>query len=39
MARHFVIMSSSYTEGKRIALDYSKPEQLDSEFLKEKIKR
>lgn len=39
MARHFVIMSSSYTEGKRIALDYSKPEQLDSEFLKEKIKK
>lgn len=37
MARHFVIMSSSYTEGKRIALDYSKPEQLDSKFLKSQV--
>ena len=39
MARHFVIMSSSYTKGKRIALDYSKPEQLDSTFLKSQIQK
>lgn len=39
MARHFVIMSSSYTEGKRIALDYSNPKQLKSKFLKAQIQK
>lgn len=39
MARHFVIMSSSYTKGKRIALDYSKPEQINSDFLKKEIQK
>ena len=39
MARHFVIMSSSYSKGTRIAIDYSKEEELKTEFIEKQVER
>lgn len=37
MARHFVIMSSSYSLGKRIAIDYSSENKLDFDVINKQI--
>lgn len=37
MARHFVIMSSSYSKGTRIAIDYAKEEELNVNFIEKQI--
>ena len=39
MAKHFVIMSSSYSKGTRIAIDYAKKEELNTEFIEEQVKK
>ncbi len=39
MARHFVIMSSSYSKGTRIAIDYSEEKELKTDFIQRQVER
>ncbi|MDQ5983905.1 MAG: hypothetical protein RUMPE_00934 [Eubacteriales bacterium SKADARSKE-1] len=38
MVSHFIIMSSSYSEGTRIALDIKEDKELNTEYISEIIK-